>query len=163
MIPLMWAPYFINGGAPKETLDKLELLVAAIPVAYWYKVLLAWTQYACVAAGQAGPGPHQPSVAVASRDFPCDTPYNKWAKGWFQVVYRMAGQPPPSGGESQPAGDQSQRMAEAIVQGMKGATAAEKEKKEKYSAHKKVKILAACGLHEGEWEHVPTMVLNVVR
>jgi hypothetical protein len=38
---------------------------------------------------------------------------------------------------------------------MKGATAAEKEKKEKFATHKKLKILAACGLHEGEWDEVP--------
>ena len=46
-------------------------------------------------------------------------------------------------------------MAEAIVIGMKGATAAEKEKKEKFAAHEKVKLLAACGLCEGEWDLVP--------
>ena len=46
-------------------------------------------------------------------------------------------------------------MAEAIVIGMKGATAAEKEKKEKFAAHEKGNILAACGLHEGEWDLLP--------
>ena len=46
-------------------------------------------------------------------------------------------------------------MAEAIVIGMKGATAAEKEKKEKFAAREKVKLLAACGLREGEWDLVP--------
>ena len=37
---------------------------------------------------------------------------------------------------------------------MKGATAAEKEKEEKFAVHEKVKILAACSLHEGEWDLV---------
>jgi hypothetical protein len=31
MIPLMWAPYFIEGGTPKATYDKIEMLVAASP------------------------------------------------------------------------------------------------------------------------------------
>ena len=31
MIPLMWAPYFIGGGTPMETLDKIDLLVASVP------------------------------------------------------------------------------------------------------------------------------------
>jgi hypothetical protein len=31
MIPLMWAPYFIMGGTPKDTLNKIELLVASVP------------------------------------------------------------------------------------------------------------------------------------
>ena len=39
--------------------------------------------------------------------------------------------------------------------GMKGATAAEKEKEEKFAVHEKVKILAACGLCKGEWDLVP--------
>ncbi len=46
-------------------------------------------------------------------------------------------------------------MAEAIVIGMKGASAAEKDEKEKFATHEKCKILAACGLHEGEWDQVP--------
>jgi hypothetical protein len=33
MIPLMWAPYFIVGGTLKDTLDKIELLVASVPLA----------------------------------------------------------------------------------------------------------------------------------
>ena len=45
-------------------------------------------------------------------------------------------------------------MAEAIVIGKKGATTAEKEKKEKFDIHEKMKILVACGLHEGEWDLV---------
>ena len=28
MIPLMWAPYFIEGGTQQVTLDKIELIVA---------------------------------------------------------------------------------------------------------------------------------------
>jgi hypothetical protein len=34
MIPLMWAPYFIEGGTPKATHDKIEMLVAASPEAH---------------------------------------------------------------------------------------------------------------------------------
>ena len=30
MIPLMWAPYFIGGGTPKETLDKITLMIASV-------------------------------------------------------------------------------------------------------------------------------------
>jgi hypothetical protein len=48
-------------------------------------------------------------------------------------------------------------MAEAIVLGMKGATATATErdkKEEKFAAHEKSKILAACGLHQGEWDQV---------
>ena len=30
MIPLMWAPYFIGGGTPKATLDKIELMIASV-------------------------------------------------------------------------------------------------------------------------------------
>jgi hypothetical protein len=52
-------------------------------------------------------------------------------------------------------------MAEAIVLGMKGATAAEKEKKEKYAAHEKVKI-PQLRLHEGEWELVPPIYDKIV-
>ena len=34
MIPLMPPPpYFIEGGTPKATLDKIELMVASVPVA----------------------------------------------------------------------------------------------------------------------------------
>jgi hypothetical protein len=32
MIPLMWASYFISGDTPKATLDKIERLVASVPV-----------------------------------------------------------------------------------------------------------------------------------
>ena len=30
MIPLMWAPSFIGGGTPKETLKKIELMAASV-------------------------------------------------------------------------------------------------------------------------------------
>jgi hypothetical protein len=46
-------------------------------------------------------------------------------------------------------------MAQAIVIGMRGAAAAEKEKKEKFNEQERSKILAACGLHEGDWDMVP--------
>jgi hypothetical protein len=32
MIPLMWPPCFISGDTPKATLDKIERLVASVPV-----------------------------------------------------------------------------------------------------------------------------------
>ena len=52
-------------------------------------------------------------------------------------------------------------MAEAIVIGMKGATtAAEKEKKERFASHEKVKIIAACGLYRGEWDLFPPSTIK---
>ena len=63
--------------------------------------------------------------------------------------------PPPRPPAAAPSNDQHLQMTEAIVVSMKGATAAEKEKKEKFASHKKVKILAACGLYKGEWDIVP--------
>ena len=61
-----------------------------------------------------------------------------------------AGSQPPAA--AAPPVDQRLKMAEAIGIGMKGAAAAKKEKKEKFANHEKVKILAACGLHEGKWD-----------
>ena len=65
----------------------------------------------------------------------------------------MAGPPPPPAAVT--ASDQHLRMAEAIVIGMKSAMAAEREKKERFASHKKVKIFMACGLYQGEWDLVP--------
>lgn len=156
MIPLMWAPYFISGATPKETLDKIELLVASVAAAdrHLYEFIQQWGRYACVAAGTLGADVNQSSVATSWRDFPRGVEYNDWAQGRFRAVYRMADttQPP---APPAPVGDQNLKMAEAIVIGMKGASAAEKDKKEKFAAHEKSKILAACGLHEGEWDQVP--------
>jgi hypothetical protein len=72
LIPLAWGPYFIEGDTPKGTLDKVELLVASIPIADRepFQIIRTWARYACVATGQAPPGSNQPSVAVAWRDFP---------------------------------------------------------------------------------------------
>jgi hypothetical protein len=45
--------------------------------------------------------------------------------------------PPPAAAAAAPPVDQHLRMAEAIVTGMKSATAAEKEKKEKFAGHER--------------------------
>ena len=65
----------------------------------------------------------------------------------------MAGPSPPPAAAA--VGSQHLQMAEAIVIGMKGAMAAEKERKEQFASHEKVKILAACGLHDGERDLAP--------
>ena len=157
MIPLMWAPYFISGGTPKQTLDKIELLLATIPGGERaaYEFIHQWGRYACVAAGQAGAELNQSSVATAWRDFPRGIAYNAWAERRFRDVHRMDARRPAAA--AAPIVDQSQRMAEAIVIGMKGASAAEKEKKEKHAPYERSKILAACGLHEDEWASVPAI------
>ena len=157
MIPLMWAPYFIGGGTPKETLDKITMMIASVapPDRALYEGIAQWGRYACVAAGPFGAERNNSSVYNAWRDFPRGVDYNAWAEGRFKAVYRIAGPLPPPQAAAATVGDQHLRMAEAIVVGMKGATAAEKEKKEKFAIHEKVKILAACGLHEGEWDLVP--------
>jgi hypothetical protein len=73
MIPLsMWAPYFIGGSTPKETLDKVELLVAAVPAGdrAEYQIIQDWVRYACgVAAGTVGAEVNQSMVATDWRDF----------------------------------------------------------------------------------------------
>jgi hypothetical protein len=75
MIPLMWGPYFIGGGTPKETLDKIELLVAAVPAADRdaHESIQQWGRYSCVAAGNLGAEVNQPGSAVMWRDFPRGT------------------------------------------------------------------------------------------
>ena len=52
MIPLMWAPYFIGGGTPKATLEKIELMIAPVIPAdsALYEIIAQWGRYACVAA-----------------------------------------------------------------------------------------------------------------
>jgi hypothetical protein len=145
MIPLMWAPYFITGGTPKDTLDKIELLVVSVPLAdrEVYEFIRDWGWYACVAAGPLGAEVNQSSISADWRDFPRGTQYNDWAQERFRLIYRMADRQPAAA--SAPTGDHNLRMAEAIVIGMKSATAAEKDKKEKFATHEKLKILAACG------------------
>jgi hypothetical protein len=54
-------------------------------------------------------------------------------------------------------------MAEAIAVGMKGATAAEKKKKEKFDNLEKLRILAACGLHKGAWDRVPPVCGKITK
>ena len=70
------------------------------------------------------------------------------------MVRHVAGsQPPPT---AAPSVDQRlPRVAEAIVMGMKGATAAKTKRKERFASHEKVKILAAGGPHKGEFDQVP--------
>jgi hypothetical protein len=155
MVPLMWAPYFMSGGTPKETLDKIELLVASVFAADRdvYQFIREWGRTACVAAGNVGAEVNQSSMSVEWRDFPRGPDYNEWAQGRFRAVYRIPERQPVAA--IAPPGDQHTKMAEAIVLGMKGATAAERDKKEKFATHEKVKILAACGLHEGEWDQAP--------
>ena len=46
---------------------------------------------------------------------------------------------------------------------MEGAPAAKKEKKEKFVSHKNVKIIAACGVHEGEWDQVSPIYKNITK
>ena len=77
---------------------------------------------------------------------------NARAEGRFRAVHRLTESQPPT---AAPPADQHLRMAEAIVISMKGATAAKKQKKVKFANHNKMKILAACGLHEGEQDQVP--------
>jgi hypothetical protein len=131
------------------------LLVASVPAADrgLHEFVQSWGRHACVAAGDRGADGNQSSVAVGWRDFPRGSNYNAWAEGRFRAVYRMAGpQPLPA---APPVNQSADKMAKAIVIGMRGATAAAKDKKEKFANQEKVKILAACGLHEGEWDQVP--------
>jgi hypothetical protein len=46
-------------------------------------------------------------------------------------------------------------IAAAIVAGMQGASQLEPDKKEKYAHYEKMAILAACGLHPGDWDRAP--------
>jgi hypothetical protein len=56
MIPLVWGPCFIGGGTPKETCDKIELLIAAVPAADRdaCESIQQWGRCLCVAAGNLG-------------------------------------------------------------------------------------------------------------
>jgi hypothetical protein len=142
MIPLMWAPYFIERGMPKATQDKIEMLVPASPEAHRpsFEFIQDWGQYACVAAGHTQPASHRPSVAIAWRDFPRDRQYTEWAHHRFAAVYRIqtapaVGVPGPASMQQAPAGEgapgasQHALLAEAIITGMKGASEVEREKK----------------------------------
>jgi hypothetical protein len=168
MIPLMWLPYFIEGGTPKATHDKIEAMIATMPAASRppFEFIRDWGRYACVAAGHAPPTSHQPSVAVAWRDFPRDRQYTEWAEHRFAAVYRILPQPPEAGGAppapaNETPGGPHANLAEAIIIGMRGASEAEREKKDKYAAHEKLKILAACGLHPDEWDQVPPIYSKI--
>jgi hypothetical protein len=166
MIPLMWAPYFIEGGTPKATLDKIEQLVTASPVAHRpaFSFIQDWGRFACVAAGPQAPQSHRPSVAVGWKDFPRDRQYTEWATHRFKAVYRIAPPtvavpPAVSGGATDP----NAAIAAAIVAGLQGASQAERDKKEKYAYHEKLSILAACGLHPGDWNQVPPIYNKITQ
>jgi hypothetical protein len=135
MIPLMWALCFLTGGSPKENRNVFECI-------------RGWGRCACVAAGPIGAKVNQSSTSTEWRDFPCGSEYNEWAQGWFRAgCCTVQRQPAPA---TAPPVDQHSRMAKAAGVGMKGATAAKKDQKEKFATHGKLKILAACGLHKGE-------------
>jgi hypothetical protein len=158
MIPLMWAPYFIEGGTPKATLDKIEQLVAASAVEHRpsFSFIQDWGRFVCLAQGPQAPQSHRPSAAVAWKDFPRDRQYTEWATQRFKAVYNIVpptrGAPPAAGGG---AASHSASIAAAIVAGLQGASQAERDKKEKYANHEKLSILAACGLHLGDWNQAP--------
>jgi hypothetical protein len=134
MIPLMWV------APPRRLVTRSNC--------WWRRS----PRYACVAAGTVGTEVNQSMVATDWPNFARGTEYNQWADGIFCAVYRLAKRPPAGAAPHQ---DYDQRMAEAIIIGMKGATAAEKEKQKKFANHEKLKILAACGLQEGDWDQVP--------
>ena len=107
MISLMWAPYFIGGGTPKATLDKIELMIASVVPGdlVLYEFISQWGQYACMASGLFGAEVNNFSVGTSWQDFPRGVKYNSWAEGRFRAVYCMAG-PPPTPPAAAPAGDQ---------------------------------------------------------
>jgi hypothetical protein len=166
MVPRVWAPYLIQGGSPKETLDKIELLVAESPAEHRpaFESIQVWARYACVARSATIPGARQPAVAVAWRDFPRDAGYNAWAKARFSNVFGIRSDTPnpPAGGAPAPAMDTS-HLAEAIITGMRGASEAERDKKEKFADHERMAILAACGLNPDQWDQVPPIYDKITK
>ena len=108
MIPVMCPPYFIGGGTPKRTLDKIALMIAAVAPTgrALYEIISQWGRYACVAAGQFGPEVNNSSVGNSWRDVPRGVNYNSWAEGRFQAGYRITGPPPPPPAVAAAAGDQ---------------------------------------------------------
>ena len=167
MIPLMWAPYFIDGGTPNATLAKIEQLVAASAVEHRisFSFIQDWGRFSCVAEGPQVPQSHRPSVAVGWRDFPRDRQYTEWATQRFQSVYKIV--PPPLVAPAPAAGggatDPNASIAAAIVAGLQVASQAERDKKEKYAYHEKLSILAACGLHPDDWEQAPPIYNKITQ
>ena len=95
-----------------------------------------------MASGQVGAEVNQSSVRVDWRDFPPGIIWrNAWAKGRFRAAHRLAESHPLAAAVPPPV-NQCLRMAEM---------------KEKFATHKKVKTLAARGLHKGEWDQVPLL------
>ena len=74
---------------------------------------------------------NQSSVLTAWRDFPRGVEYNSWPKKGYVgcIAYSQT--------SASSCCDQHLRMTEAIVIGMKGTTAAGKEKKEKFASSTK--------------------------
>jgi hypothetical protein len=166
MIPLMWAPYFMEGGTPKATLDKIDTLVEASPEEHRpaFRFMQSWGRYACVAAGPAPPGSQHPSIAIAWRDFPRDRLYTEWADQRFKAVYRIRDEPPAQQPRSQGEEGRTEygaQMAAAIVKGMQGASEAKQDKEDKFAYHEKLSILAACGLHPDDWDQVPPIYATI--
>ena len=83
MIPPMWAPYFIGGGTPKATLDKIELMIASVVPADrgLSEFISQWGRYARVASGLFGAEVNDSSVGTSWQDFPRGVEYNSWAEG----------------------------------------------------------------------------------
>ena len=89
LIPLMWAPYFIDGSTPKATLDKIELMIALVVPGdrVLCEFISQWGRYACVASGMFGAEVNNSSVLGTSwQDFPRGVEYNSWAEGRFRAV-----------------------------------------------------------------------------
>jgi hypothetical protein len=62
MIPLMWAPCFVMGGTPKDTLDKIDLLVASVLMVC--KFMQEWGRCVCAAAAPIGAEVNQSSISA---------------------------------------------------------------------------------------------------
>ena len=88
MTSLIWAPYFIGGGIPKEILDKIELMVASVAPGErgLYNFIFQWGRYAYVASRPFGAEVNKPSVATTWRDFHRRVENNSWAKGKFRAI-----------------------------------------------------------------------------
>jgi hypothetical protein len=70
------------GGTPKDTLDKIESLVASVPMEDQEvcEFMREWGRCSCVAMGPVGAKVNQSSsIAAAWRDFPCGTKHNHMA------------------------------------------------------------------------------------
>ena len=90
MTPLMCPLYFfIGGGTPKATLDKIEFMVPSVTPGDrgLYEFISQWGRYACVASEPFGAEINSSSVLDAWQDFPRGVDYDSWAEGRFRVWY----------------------------------------------------------------------------